>query len=560
MIGSSRSSARFPRRRAAVRASFEPLEGRTLLAVASIADASVTEGDSGAKTLSFIVTLSEPSRSAAKVYFRTLEGTAQAGSDYVATSGWVKIAAGRTQASVSVAIKGNKAFEPNETFAVSLSRPVGCTLGRSTATGTVLNDDPTPPTGSWTILVYMTGENLNADARADINEMEKALVGMPGSVRFAVSWDQPKARVGSAYATGGGTQAAWRTYGRSVLKADANMSRIASSFDLSLGERNTGDPATLVDFVKWGAAYAPADNYVLQLWGHGGGLDGSQFDSESGGDALTIPEIAAALAGPGMPSIDVVSYDNCLMAMAEVGAAIAPSVSGVFVASQELVNSTGQDYTSAFAALAVADPATVTATQVAAGMVASYGAQYAGDSWGCDTFSATATSGYAGLMAAIKAFVDAGASLAAGDRTTLLGIAEASTSYEVSSFRDLGGFMNGVSSAVSLPEPLRTAAQGVATALASTVTAKTADGRSSSGMSVYLPTWSDDPYLTTYRTDAAAFCTATGWDSFAKWLATGARAIYGYPVAAAETTPANRPSSRRVLLHADPLDRLRHQA
>ena len=100
--------------------------------------------------------------------------------------------------------------------------------------------------------------------------------------------------MGTAYATGGGTQAAWRTYGRSILKADSSTTTIASTFDLSFGERNTGDPATLVDFVKWGVQQAPAQHYVLQMWGHGGGTDGSQFDSESGSDALTIGEMASA--------------------------------------------------------------------------------------------------------------------------------------------------------------------------------------------------------------------------------------------------------------------------
>jgi len=380
-------------------ATFEQLEPRALLAAAplptvSIADASVTEDDSGTSRIAFTVSLSAPARSATRVRFSTGNGTATtADGDYVATSGWARFAVGQSQATVSVTVRGDAAFEADETFRVTLSGAIRCTLGRATATGTILNDDAPPQPlapGSWTILVYMTGENLNAYAKADINEMEKALVSLPAGVRFAVSWDQPKVGVGTAYATGGGAQSAWRTYGRSVLEPDANMSTIASTFDLSGGERNTGDPATLVDFVKWGVARAPAAHYVLQMWGHGDGLDGSQFDSESWGDALTIPEMASALGAEGMPTFDVVSYDNCLMAMAEIGAAIAPRLGGVYVASEEVINGAGQDYTTAYSALQVADPAQVTAAQVAAGMVKSYGTQYADDWEQCDTFSATA--------------------------------------------------------------------------------------------------------------------------------------------------------------------------
>ncbi|MFM7107966.1 MAG: clostripain-related cysteine peptidase [Planctomycetaceae bacterium] len=532
------------------RATFERLESRALLAVAplpavSIADASVTEGNSGTRTIAFTVGLSAPAKSPAMVRFATSNGTATtAGGDYVAKSGWATIGVGKSQATVTVTVRGDTVVEADETFRVTLSSPIGCTLGQATATGTILNDDA-PPTspgpGSWTILVYMTGENLNSYARADINEMEKALAGMPAGVRFVVSWDQPKLGVGTAYATGGGTQAAWRTYGRSVLTADTT-STIASTFDLSPGERNTGDPATLVDFVTWGIAQAPADHYVLQMWGHGGGLDGSQFDSESGGDALTIPEMAAALGAPGVPAFDVVSYDNCLMAMAEIGAAIAPKPGGVYVASEEVINGPGQDYTTAFSALKVADPGQVTAAQVAAGMVTSYGTQYLND-WGqCDTFSATSAAGYASFTAAIRDFVTASAALASGDRAAVRAAADGSIAYDVSSFVDVGSFMGRVAATASLPAALRTAASGVTSALASLVTSKTADQRGSSGLSIYLPTWADDPSLATYATDAAAFCAATGWNSFATWLATGTRS-------AAAPTAGLAPTKAR---HGDP--------
>jgi hypothetical protein len=395
----------------------------------------------------------------------------------------------------------------------------------------------------------MTGENLNTDARDDINEMEKALGSLPGSVKIVVSWDQPKSSVGTAYATGGGTQSAWRTYGRSILKADASTTTIASTFDLSFGEKNTGDPATLVDFVKWGVQQAPAQHYILQMWGHGGGTDGSQFDSESGSDALSIGEMASALGATGMPTIDLVSYDNCLMAMAEVGVAIAPKVAGVFVASEEVINGTGQDYTTAYSALKVADPASVTASQIAAGMVASYQTQYQGDSGKCDTFSTAAASGYNALATAIKQFVDATASLTTANRTTLVTAANGSVTYDTTPFRDLGSFMTKVAAATSLPQTLRTAATAVTAAIGGVILGKTADQRSSSGISVYLPTTSSDAYLATYATDAAAFCQATGWNTFAKWLATGTRSVSAAatlvwstpawsPVRSGENTPA----------------------
>ena len=526
-------------RRPARRFTIEPLEGRALLAAASlptvsVADAAMFEGADGTANLVFTVALSAPARRQTVVPFRTVDGTATvADSDYVATSGSVTFRVGQRMATITVPVRGDLTVEADETLQVVLGTPTNATLDRATATGAIRNDDqptaelPGPPaTGSWTVLVYMTGENLNDYAAEDINEMEKALTTLPGSVRIVVSWDQPKASVDVAYATGNNAQPAWRSYGRSVLAADATMSTIASSFDLSFGERNTGDPATLVDFVTWGVQRAPAENYLLQLWGHGGGLDGSQFDSESGDDALTIAELGTALATPGMPAIGLVSFDNCLMAMAEVAAAIAPSVSGVFVASEELVNGPGQNYVTAYSALAVADPAAVTAAQVAAGMVASYGVQYRNDRGRMDTFSAVSTAGQAALHAALRQFVEATATLNSAQRTTVRTAARASIAYDTSSFRDLGSFMGRVAAVTTLPATVRSAAAGVTAAVSAAVVAKTADQRGSAGVAIYLPLTSDG-YLASYARDAQVFTQATGWDQFARWLATGARSSAG---------------------------------
>jgi hypothetical protein len=221
-----------------------------------------------------------------------------------------------------------------------------------------------------------------------------------------------------------------------------------------------------------------------------------------------------------------VSFDNCLMAMAEVAAAIPPSVGGVFVASQELVSGAGQDYATAYSALAVTDPAAVTAAEVAAGMVASYGVQYRNDRGRMDTFSAVSTAGQATLHAALRQFVDTTAALNATHRTTLRTAARASIAYDTPFSRDLGNFMSRVAAATSLPGSVRSAAAGVTAALAAAVVAKTADQRGSGGVAIYLPLTADGS-LASYARDAQAFTVATGWDQFARWLATGSRTAAG---------------------------------
>ena len=105
------------------------------------------------------------------------------------------------------------------------------------------------------------------------------------------------------------------TAGQAVLQADSNMNSVATSFDI-IGERNTGDPETLRNFITWSKTNAPANNYALVMWNHGGGLSGVNFDDESGNDSITVGDLRSAITQAGVP-LQVLSYDACLMGMAE---------------------------------------------------------------------------------------------------------------------------------------------------------------------------------------------------------------------------------------------------
>ena len=121
----------------------------------SIADATVTEGNSGTKTVTLTLTLSAASATVTSVTWATANGTATAGSDYVAGNGTVTFAAGVTTATINVTINGDTTYEPDERFTVTLSNPQGMTISRATATVTITNDDassaPTISIGNATI-------------------------------------------------------------------------------------------------------------------------------------------------------------------------------------------------------------------------------------------------------------------------------------------------------------------------------------------------------------------------------------------------------------------------
>ncbi len=92
----------------------------------SCADVTLTEGQSGTKNALFKVSLARASTSAVTVRYATANGAAQAGSDYAATSGVLTFPAGQLAWTVSVAVRGDRGKEGNETFYVNLSGPSGC--------------------------------------------------------------------------------------------------------------------------------------------------------------------------------------------------------------------------------------------------------------------------------------------------------------------------------------------------------------------------------------------------------------------------------------------------
>ena len=92
----------------------------------------------------FTVTLTGPTSVPATVQFTTQDGTAHAPGDYVATSGTLTFAAGTTSENVTVAVNGNSAVNPNETFSVVLSNPTNSTITTASATGTIVSPPVVP--------------------------------------------------------------------------------------------------------------------------------------------------------------------------------------------------------------------------------------------------------------------------------------------------------------------------------------------------------------------------------------------------------------------------------
>src|SRR5439155_1558307 len=120
----------------------------------SISDVTVTEGNAGTSIATFTVTRTGGT-AAFDANYATADGTATAGSDYVAQpTGTLSFASGALTQTVSVTIRGDTIYEPNETFFVNLTGATnGGTITRSAGLGTIVNDD-TAPVGPAVVAVH----------------------------------------------------------------------------------------------------------------------------------------------------------------------------------------------------------------------------------------------------------------------------------------------------------------------------------------------------------------------------------------------------------------------
>jgi uncharacterized repeat protein (TIGR01451 family) len=129
----------------------------------SISNALVTEGNSGTTNAVFTVSLSARSGEPVSVSFYTIDGTATGSADYAANpSGSLVFPPGVTNRTISVAVFGDTAVEPDETFSVILIDPHGAVLGNDTGTGTILNDD-------FATVIVRDSSSLLSESRAPPN-------------------------------------------------------------------------------------------------------------------------------------------------------------------------------------------------------------------------------------------------------------------------------------------------------------------------------------------------------------------------------------------------------
>lgn len=221
---------------------------------------------------------------------------------------------------------------------------VTATKGALTATALVNVKKASVTRSKWTVLVFLNASNdLYPYAKPNINQMEK--VAYNPDVRFVVQWKESKLI---------GSDVDFDSTRRYLVKSDST-SAIKSEVVQDLGAHvDMGDVNTLRDFIAWGKENYPADRYVVVLWNHGNGWQRGlravppptrgisyDFEFDSSIDAWHLPQ---ALEGQ---SIDILSFDACLMQMLEIASEVKNDVQYI-AASEDNTPGPGYPYDRVF--------------------------------------------------------------------------------------------------------------------------------------------------------------------------------------------------------------------
>src|SRR4051794_7017050 len=207
----------------------------------SINNVTITEGDSGTKTATF--TVSHTGTAAFSVNYATANGSATAGSDYVATSNTLNFAAGSGAAqsqTVSVTINGDTTVEPDETFFVNLLNATnGGTIVKSQGIGTITNDDTAGGVGDVSINDVVITEGNSGTKIATFT------VSHTGSAAFSVNY-----ATANSTATAGSTGAA---------------DYVAASGTLNFADGTSAQ--TLSVTIRGDTIYEPDETFFVNLTG-----------------------------------------------------------------------------------------------------------------------------------------------------------------------------------------------------------------------------------------------------------------------------------------------------
>jgi streptogramin lyase len=107
----------------------------------TINDSAALEKDDSTTIAVFTVTLSNPSSRTVLVDYRTVDGTATAGRDYVSVTSTLSFPPGTTSRTLTVQVTDDRTVERDESFVVRLNNPTNAAIERDQGNGSIIDND-----------------------------------------------------------------------------------------------------------------------------------------------------------------------------------------------------------------------------------------------------------------------------------------------------------------------------------------------------------------------------------------------------------------------------------
>lgn len=171
-------------------------QGTTATPTLTLSAPTIPEGNSGTSTAIFTVSLDNPAPVGGVTFqIDTVDGTASAGSDYVAIiAGSGSIGVGQTSTTFTVTIDGDTVYEGNETFSANLSN-ITNTTNATASTGATITDDDAQPTITVSNASTVEGDSGTSQVNFPVTLSNASAFG----VSFSVQTADASATAGSDY-------------------------------------------------------------------------------------------------------------------------------------------------------------------------------------------------------------------------------------------------------------------------------------------------------------------------------------------------------------------------
>ena len=194
----------------------------------------------------------------------------------------------------------------------------------------------------WTVMVYLAGDNnLTEESVFSLTEMKR--VPTDGRIAVIAQFDPMASRIPTHRYVIKGAPAQKASSGRaksspvtSTIGTDAipledptikfpglsGPKARAQRTEPEDGETDSGDPATLFNFISWTQEHYRAERYMVILAGHGAGTEEDfLLKDQNPGSSLSIPALRKVFeeVKKSLPiKVDILGMDVCLMSMVEV--------------------------------------------------------------------------------------------------------------------------------------------------------------------------------------------------------------------------------------------------